>query len=176
MLWEYFRNEASASAVAKESGMHIATVLKYYHCFRKEIAAISDSDYKRNTHLVTDYDEYLYLPKTLSAYKNPHHLRHFLTLAYSTRVYSLMMPTLPEYGIMTDPEKQEHLMLKYLQFSKVAKLSTSRGIIVEFWEYFEEFITRFRGVGSQQFAYYLKEAEWRFNGMPQIDPVQCLHH
>jgi transposase-like protein len=35
--------------------------------------------------------------------------------------------------------------------------------IYQFWEYFEAFIKKFRGVNKNNFFYYLKEAEFRFN-------------
>lgn len=173
-LWRCFVEEIPASQTAKAQRMHFSTVQNYYKCFRKEIALISDREYQQNTHRVSDYDEYLYLPKSLSIHRHADKIEHFLTLAYGTRIYNLMMPSMPEYTVADHTIQQERLVLKYLQFNKVAKLSTSRGIIVEFWEFLEQFILKYRGVSKQEFALYLKEAEWRFNGMPQIDPAQCL--
>jgi len=37
-------------------------------------------------------------------------------------------------------------------------------LIQQFWDYFEKFILKFKGIKNGNFIYYLKEAEFRFNG------------
>ena len=74
-----------------------------------------------------------------------------------------MMPTIDCYNIDTENAQGKKLLLKYLNFNKVAKLSKAQNTITEFWEYFETFILQYKGVSNEQFIFYLKEAEWRFN-------------
>ena len=62
-----------------------------------------------------------------------------------------------------EPVKMMKKKLKYLKFNKVAKLSTAQSTITKFWDYFEVFILQYKGVSDEQFIFYLKEAEWRFN-------------
>ena len=35
--------------------------------------------------------------------------------------------------------------------------------IYQFWDYFENFIKKFRGISNDNFFYYLKESEFRYN-------------
>jgi len=158
-----FTEGYNARKTAKETGMHFATVQKYYEKFRRTVALYSDEQYQLHNQSVTDYDEYLYLPKSLKIEDNIDKLQHFLTLSYDNKVYNLMMPTIQRYNFDTNDEQEKKLLLKYLRFNKVAKLSKVHNTITEFWEFFERFILQYKGVSDEQFVFYLKEAEWRFN-------------
>lgn len=154
----------NASEASKLTGMHIVTIQKYYQYFRKTITLYSDSQYKLNANKVDEYDEYLYLPKSLKKFdENIHKLQHFLTLSYEKKVYNLMMPTIQHFQYDMNDEQENKLLSKYLRFNKVAKLKKVDNTIMKFWDYFERFILQYKGVSDEQFIYYLKEAEWRFN-------------
>ncbi len=157
-LFECFKKGFNATNCAKMHKMHIATVLKYFKEFRRELALKADIEFNKNSHKVTGYDEYLYLPKSLKIEENIDKLQHFLTLSYDNKVYNIMMPSIKKYG--PNPDK---LLLKYLRFNTISKISTAQTAITNFWNYFEEFILQYKGVDSENFIYYLKEAEWRFN-------------
>ena len=45
----------------------------------------------------------------------------------------------------------------------IAKLEKKRNTITAFWDFFEATITRYKGVKTDNFVYYLKEAEFKFN-------------
>jgi transposase-like protein len=34
---------------------------------------------------------------------------------------------------------------------------------MHFWQYLDEFMKKYKGIGSDSFVYYLKEAEFKFN-------------
>jgi len=125
--------------------------------------------YQHNSHKVTGYDEYLYLPKSLKIEENISKLQHFLTLSYDGKIYNIMMPRSRHIPLHSDDEQDNKLILKYLKFNKVAKLSTAQTTITKFWKYFESFILQYKGVSDEQFIFYLKEAEWRFNTMEERD-------
>lgn len=74
-----------------------------------------------------------------------------------------MMPKAKRSLFVSDDEQSEKLLLKYLKFNKIAKFSKAQTTITQFWNYFEEFILQYKGVSDEQFVFYLKEAEWRFN-------------
>jgi len=162
-LCRLFTEGSNAGEAAKTTGMHVATVQKYYRDFRRQLALHADEQYRLNSHHINGYDEYLYLPKTLSIKKEIHKIQHFLTFSYGNRVYNLMMSTIQNSQIDMNSEQEQKLLLKYLNFNKVAKLNTASTTITEFWDFFEVFILQYKGVSSQQFAFYLKEAEARFN-------------
>lgn len=162
-LWKHFVQGHHARDTSKLTKMHFATVQKYYEKFRRNIAIHSDNVYQRNSDRVTGYDEYLYLPKSLKVEENIHKLQHFLTLSYDNKVYNIMMPKTKQKHFDDQNEQEHKLLLKYLNFNKIAKLSKAQNTITEFWDYFETFILQYKGVSDEQFIFYLKEAEWRFN-------------
>ena len=162
-LRNLFAKGYNTRKTAIETGMHFATVQKYYEKFRREAALKSDELYQLNNHRVTGYDEYLYLPKSLKIEENIDKLQHFITLSYDDKVYNLMMPTKQQYNFNTQDEQEKKLLLKYLNFNKVSKLSKAQSTITQFWNYFEAFILQYKGVNDERFIFYLKEAEWRFN-------------
>ena len=51
---------------------------------------------------------------------------------------------------------------KLLRQSHIIKIKQNLTIPL-FWEYFENFIVKFKGIKDEKFFYYLKEAEFRFN-------------
>ncbi|MCB4746780.1 MAG: hypothetical protein LGB68_06535, partial [Sulfurovum sp.] len=73
------------------------------------------------------------------------------------------MPKTKRSLLLHDEEQEHKLLLKYLNFNKIAKLSKAQSTITRFWDYFETFILQYKGVSDAQFVFYLKEAEWRFN-------------
>jgi len=163
ILYKKFSNGKTARETSLLLNVHFATVQKYYEQFRHNIALYADEMYQKNSHRVTDYDEYLYLPKSLKAKRNIHKLQHFLTLTYDAKVYSIMMPKIKRSLFEQKDEQENKLLLKYLTFNKISKLSKAENTITEFWKYFEEFICKYKGISDDKFIFYLKEAEWRFN-------------
>jgi len=162
-LWRYFSQGYNARDTSKLTRMHFVTVQKYYEKFRHHLAVDADNAYQYNSHRVSGYDEYLYLPKSLKIEENIHKLQHFLTLSYDNKVYNIMMPKTKQRHFDNNDEQEHKLLLKYLKFHKIAKLSKAQSTITEFWDYFEDFILQYKGVSDAQFVFYLKEAEWRFN-------------
>jgi len=165
-LLALFTDGYNARETSNLTKMHFATVQKYYEGFRRNIALYADEAYQYNSHRVTGYDEYLYLPKSLKVEENIDKLQHFLTLSYDEKVYNIMMPKARRSLLLSDEEQDKKLLLKYLNFNKIAKLSKAQSTITKFWDYFEAFILKYKGVSDEQFIFYLKEAEWRFNTLP----------
>lgn len=162
-LFSLFEAGISATGASKETGMHFATVQNHYERFRREIALTSDALYQQYSDRIDGYEEYLYLPKSLDPKKEIGKLQHFLTLSFDGKVYNLMMPSIQRLGLDTENAEERKLLEKYLKYHKIMKISKERSTIREFWEYFESFIVKFKGVSDERFVYYLKEAEWRFN-------------
>ena len=158
-----FVEGVTAREASFQTEMHFATVQRYYDTFRNNIALYCDDMYQRNSDKVSAYDEYLYLPKSLDPHENIGKVQHFLTLAYEGRVYNLMMPSISRLGLDPNNRDEQKLLEKYLRYHTISKLSTERSTIRSFWEYFENFIVKFRGISDERFIFYLKEAEWRFS-------------
>jgi len=163
ILYKLFINGLTSREAALQTKMHFGTVQKYYHLFRNKLALECDEKYHQNSHKINDYNEYLYLPQSLEPDTHIGKIKHFLTLAYEGKVYNLMMPSVTRLGFDPENRDEQKLLKKYLRYNTISKLSEERSTIRNFWEYFETFILKFKGVSDERFIYYLKEAEWRFN-------------
>ncbi len=166
-LIECFCAGFNANRTAKELGLNYLTVKKRFESFRIIAADHLENEYRR--YPVLEYDEYIYLPKSKKKIKeNIFDSWNFLTFSYNEKmVYNLLMPNLRRY-------KQEFLedgldnsyfkeFSKFMMFNKIAKTSKMENTITEFWKFFENFILQYKGVESENFIYYLKECEFKFN-------------
>ena len=50
-----------------------------------------------------------------------------------------------------------------MSLNKISKLEKKETIIQKFWEFFELSILKYKGVKEENFFYYLKEIEFKFN-------------
>jgi len=78
-----------------------------------------------------------------------------------------MMSPLSRYKSILIEEEQIDLyykeLSKFLLFNKVAKLEKIDNNIQKFWQFLDEVISKYRGINENNFFYYLKEAEFKFN-------------
>lgn len=162
-LFIHFQDGDTARQTSIQTKMHFLTVQKYFEKFRTTIALNSDSMYQKNGNKTTDYDEYLYLPQSLNIKDNIDKIQHFLTLSYDDTIYNIMMPKAQQSFLCKQDNNREKLRMKYLKFNTISHFSKSQNVITTFWDYFEKFICRYKGVSNEKFIFYLKEAEWRFN-------------
>ncbi len=159
-LLECFCQEMTATKASALCNVHYITARNYYLKIRHAIAAHADVIYNQNMHLVNEFDEYFYLPKNLRGDKDTvSKIENFLTLCFKEKIYTIMMPSPTRYANIMD----KMLVGKFLRYHKVAKLQKSVNTITAFWDFFETFISKFRGVSHNEFYYYLKEAEFLFN-------------
>jgi len=162
---ECFCKNLTPLECSKTANLHYVTVKKRYDEFRKTIAIYMEKEYQ-NRESITAYEEYIYLEN--SKRKDKKYIfdaYNFLTFEFDNKIYNLMMPDLSRYKLAFLKDELESLYYKefekFLRTSKVSGSSSAR--IERFWLYFEEFIKKFRGIKRENFFYYLKEAEFRFN-------------
>jgi transposase len=159
-LLECFWQEMPITQASELCDVHYLTARNYYLKIRRAIAVYSDKIYHQHLHLVSEFDEYFYLPKSLKGtHDTVSKIENFLTLCFEEKVYTIMMPSPMRYTNVMD----EALIGKFLRYHKVIKLQKSINAITAFWDFFEDFILKFRGVSHDEFYYYLKEAEFLFN-------------
>lgn len=163
-----FCTGSNASAAARALNLNYVTVKKRYDRLRTLITEHLEIRYQNRSEAIGEYEEYIYLEAA-----KRHDERHifdahnFITFDYGGWVYTLMMPSLHRY-------KQQFLddnlhdvyyreFTKFLRINRIAKLQKRNNAITRFWGFFESFILEYRGVESEHFVYYLKEAEFKFN-------------
>jgi hypothetical protein len=158
----------NANATAESLKLSYVTVKKRYDLLRILITQHLEEKYQQRTSDITEYEEYLYLEAA-----KRHEQRHifdahnFITFDCSGWIYTLMMPSLYRHKHQFLADNLENVYYdefsKFLRLNRIAKLQKRNNKITLFWEFFESFILQYRGVKPEYFAYYLKEAEFKFN-------------
>lgn len=163
-----FCEGSSALATAQSLGLNYVTVKKRFDRFRNLVALHLEERYFERTDPVGEYEEYIYLE---AAKRNDQrHIfdaHNFITFDYGGWVYTLMMPSLHRYKEQFIHDNLQgtyyHEFTKFLRLNRIAKLQHHNNRITKFWGFFESFILSYRGVEPDNFVYYLKEAEFKFN-------------
>lgn len=163
-----FCNDENALSASKSLDLSYITVSNYYQKLRTLCAEYCEAQYQLNRTSDVQYEEYLYIEKSKRHNKTAIFDSHnFLTFAYGDKVYTLLMPSLGIFKQQFLADNLEEVYYKefskFMRTSKIIKISEYDNVIVQFWHYFEQFITTFKGVSSEHFPYYLKEAEFKFN-------------
>jgi len=154
--------------ISKKYDFSYASVVKEIKNIRKVIANICEEEFLKKEE-IKEFEEYLYIPATLKKDINSiYKAQNFLTIDYGGKVYNILLSSMKNYDTLSPNE-----IKSIFRQSKIIKIY-EKNIIKEFWEYFEDFIKKFKGVKEEEFFYYLKEAEFRFNKF-KIDISQILH-
>ncbi len=152
---EAFCDGLTARACSLELDLNYITVQKKYYNFREKIIQYLYELNAKRQDLSSEYDEYSYLKSN-----NIYDIQSFLTFLYEDKVYNLMLPSLAKFKHYNNSQEELH---KFLFLNKIAKLQKKESKISEFWNFLEEFLKKYKGINSENFIYYLKEAEFKFN-------------
>ncbi|BBG66386.1 hypothetical protein NNO_1683 [Hydrogenimonas sp.] len=170
-LIEAFCGDLTAREAAKRLRINYVTAKKFYDEVRSLLLAYLEKSYSEHTQEILEYDEYLYLDH--SKRKDKRYIfdaHNFLTFDYGGRVYNILMPSLNRYKkrFLADglDELYYNEFSKFLKIHRIAKLRSIDNTIVRFWKYFDRFMKKYKGVKRDNFIYYLKEAEFKFNYEP----------
>ncbi len=163
-----FCNDLTAHEAARELKNTYVTVSKYYKQFRSLAALACERDYEAQRQNVGEYEEYLYLEHSKRQRKEAIFDAHnFITFDYGDKVYNVLMPSLAKYKEQFLDDGLESVyhreLSRFMRQSKIIKIKARYNTITAFWEFFENFILRYKGISTTYFAYYLKEAEFKFN-------------
>lgn len=163
---ECFCNDLNINETSKKLDINYVTVKKRYDLFRQLIASRLEDEFKDKT--VIEYDEYIYLEKSKRDIKeNIFDAQNFLTFHYDDKIYNLLMQNLNMYKnqFMDDGADEAYFkeFSKYMMFNKISKIQKKENLITKFWIFFEKSILKYKGVRHENFFYYLKEIEFKFN-------------
>jgi len=162
-----FCKDYTANRCAKALGLNYITVQKEYQQIRKKIALFMEEAFLNKNEII-EYNEYIYLPKAKQNIKeNIFDGFNFLTYNFDNKIYNILLPSLKRYKPILLEDNADEVYYKELEkFLLSWHLSNSKNssLIKEFWQYFEEFMLKFNGINSDNFIFYLKEAEFKFNG------------
>ncbi len=161
-----FCEDLTALECSKKTVLNYITVKKLYDDFRKDIATLLEKDFQDKA--VLEYDEYIYLEKSKKRDKKYiFDAVDFLTFHYNKSIYNLLMPNLNKYKneLLNDGADKAYYkeFSGFMMFNKISKLQKRNNLIVKFWNFFENEITKYKGIKKENFFYYLKEIEFKFN-------------
>jgi len=164
-VMECFCENLTINACSKQTGLNYVTVKRYYEDFRKKIASFMEEDYLGKKE-VRGFEEYIYLERSKDPKKDIFDGYNILTFDYDGKIYNLLMPDLARFKPYFSEDGLGKVYYKefksFLRASKLQK-NDQNSLIYSFWEYLEEFLPKFRGIKRENFFYYLKEAEFKFN-------------
>ena len=145
-----FLEELNPKEISEKYNISYATVVKEIKNIRMVIAKICEDEFLKKDD-IKEFEEYIYIPN-----KNIKSAQNFLTIDFGGRIYNIMLSPLKNYDF------NEKEIKSFFRQNKIIKIYDKKAI-KEFWVYFENFMKRFKGIKEDNFFYYLKEAEFRFN-------------
>ncbi|GAX87539.1 conserved hypothetical protein [Lebetimonas natsushimae] len=152
-----FLDELNPTQIAEKYNISYATVVKEIKNIRKILLNKCEEEFLKKQE-IKEFNEYLYIPKTNRKNKNSiYTAQNFLTIDYGGKIYNILLSDMSKYKDLNYDEIKS--ILRQTQLIKVQK----QILIYKFWKYFEEFIKKYKGIKKENFIYYLKEAEFRFN-------------
>ncbi|MFK5881971.1 MAG: transposase [Sulfurospirillum sp.] len=151
---------------SQELKLNYATVKKRFDDFRKLIAQYLEDNYIGKE--IVEYDEYIYLEHSKKKIdENIFDAQNFLTFCFDEKVFNLPMTDLHQYKreFLNDGLNKTYFkeFSRNMMLNKIAKIQKLDNIITKFWLYFEKEILKYKGIKRENFFYYLKEIEFKFN-------------
>jgi len=163
---ECFCKNKTANECAKELGVHYLTIEKRYEVWRQIIARFMQVEFENKNQTIA-FEEYIYLPHYKRGKKEAiFDGVNFLTFNYDHKIYNILMPDLSRYKSSFLADGLSDVYYKeFERFLRYGKIQSEHidPLIRAFWDFFEELLCRYKGVKKENFFYYLKEAEFRFN-------------
>lgn len=163
---DLFCEDFTINRCVKEKNLNYITIKNKYENYRKLLSNYLEEQYKHKE--VKEYDEYIYLEQSKQKVKeNIFDAINFMTFNYEDKVYNLLMPNLHRYKnqFLDDGVDENYFkeFSKFMMLNKISKIQKKENIIASFWIFFEESILKYKGIDKENFFYYLKEIEFKFN-------------
>ena len=155
-----FCENKNALEVSKELQVNYKTIKDRYDFYRISIAKYLEEEYYNSIKDYNEYEEYYYI-KEREKKKKRKSLNEAINIMgfYSkNRVYTLLMPKVGNRAFDI-----EDGFIQYLNWYKIHSINSHKTKLNEFWKYLEENLKKYKGVNENNFFYYLKDSEFRFN-------------
>jgi hypothetical protein len=163
-----FVESTTARACAIKLNLSYQVVFNRYEQIRKLLIRHSHDYYEYKRDKLDEFEEYMYICQSKKKdYTNIIESQNFITFAYEEKVYNFLLPSLKRFQTKPSGNNSEvahqNEFKKFMLTNRISKLKTLENTIIKFWRFFEVFITPYKGVKSEYFLSYLKEAEFKFN-------------
>lgn len=163
-----FVESSTARACAIKLNLSYQVVFNRYEQIRKLLIRHSHDYYEYKRDKLDEFEEYMYICQSKKKdYTNIIESQNFITFAYEEKVYNFLLPSMKRFQTKLSGNNSEvahqNKFKKFMLTNRISKLKTLDNTIIKFWRFFEVFITPYKGVKSEYFLSYLKEAEFKFN-------------
>lgn len=166
LIDSFLKNETILEATQKRK-IHYSVGKKIYFKLRLILTNYAQEQYAKQSEPFTQYDEFYYLP-----YTKKNDSKYLLDaigifgMLYDEWVYTLLLPD--QFAsfkrlVEHDEEIEHEAYARYLASHKLTHIKSFEHRLGEFWNFFETFMSHFKGVKKENIIYYLKEAEFKFN-------------
>lgn len=158
---EFFCNNISANRCAKLLNINYRTVQNRYSFFRKLIANFLENEHYASIQDNSSYEEFYYFTNREKKKKNKslYDAINIIGFYSNRKIFTLLMPKLPKYDSQEDNKDFE----RYLKWHKIYSANSYTTPLNVFWKYLEENLKKYKGINEENFFYYLKECEFKFN-------------
>lgn len=156
-----FLQNITALELSKQLKLNYKTIKNKYDEIRQVLSQFLEDEYNSLPKDYSDYEEYYYFTKKQKT-KNIKSLYEAINIIgfYSNeKVYTLLMPTLKYRKESLSGIQYE----KHLKWHKIHSINSHQTKLHEFWKYLESNLKKYKGVDEENFFFYLKECEFKFN-------------
>lgn len=173
---ELFCNNINANKCSKILNINYRTVQNRYTLFRKLIANFQEKIYHSSIQDNSSYEEFYYFTNKQKQNKKRSLYEAINILGFYTnkKIFTLLMPKLPQYDNEDDTKSFE----KYLKWHKIYSQNSYTTPLNVFWKYLEENLKKYKGIDENNFFFYLKECEFKFNYLQnkQIEILKDIYY
>jgi transposase-like protein len=172
---EFFCNNINANKCSKILNLNYRTVQNRYVLFRRLIANYSEKNYHSSIQDNSSYEEFYYFTNRQKSNKRKslYDAINIIGFYSNKNIFTLLMPKLPTYNSKKDTKSFE----SYLKWHKIYSQNSYTTPLNVFWKYLEENLKKYKGINEENFFFYLKECEFKFNHLQnrQIEILKELY-
>ena len=165
-----FCENKNASEASKELLVNYKTVKDRYDLYRKQISIFLENEYNNSIKEYNEYEEFYYI-KEREKKKKKKSLNQAINIMgfYSNeKVYTLLMPKIGNRAFDID-----NGFIQYLNWKKIHSQNSHKTKLNEFWFFLENNLKKYKGIEDDNFFFYLKESEFKFN-YSQKEQIEIL--
>lgn len=164
---ELFCNNINANRCSKILKVNYRTVQNRYTIFRKLIAYYLEEQHYNIVQDNSSYEEYYYFTNRQKKNKKNslYDAINIIGFYSNKKIFTLLMPKLSRYDM---GDNDSNNFENYLKWHKIYSQYAYTTPLHIFWKYLEENLKKYKGVNEENFFYYLKECEFKFNYLQNI--------
>ena len=160
LIIEKFCENKNALQSSKELKLNYKTIKDRFDAIRQKIAIFSEETYNNSIKINVEFEEFYYLKEREKAKKRKSLSEAVNIIGFysNDKVYTLLMPNLKHRR-----ESNSEGFEEYLNWHRIYSKESYKTKLYDFWKYLEENLKRYNGISYENFFYYLKEYEFKFN-------------